>query len=91
MAIRKILVAKEAGDDIKLIFDISTTDGEKNKIANTIYEVLAMYNLDLEVTQYNRGVILINGLNLISFKDNVTSDIINIYTDWFLDNRVSPL
>ena len=91
MAIRKILVAKEAGDDIKLIFDISTTDGEKNKIANTIYEVLAMYNLDLEVTQYNGGVILIIGLNLIDFKNNVTDDIINIYTDWFLDNRVSPL
>lgn len=91
MAIRKILVARESGDDIKLIFDISTTDGEKNKIANTIYEVLAMYNLDLEIVQHNRGVILIRGLNLIDFKNNVTDDIINIYTDWFLDNRISPL
>ena len=91
MAIRKILVARESGEDIKLVFDISTTDGEKNKIANTIYEVLAMYNLDLEIMQYNLGVILIRGLNLVDFKDNVTDDIINLYTDWFLDNRVSPL
>lgn len=91
MAIRKILVARESGEDIKLVFDISTTDGEKNKIANTIYEVLAMYNLDLEIMQYNLGVILIRGLNLVDFKDDVTDDIINIYTDWFLDNKVSPL
>lgn len=85
---RRILVFREDKEDILVNYDIASTNVEKDKIANTIYEVLAMYSLDCQILEVKRGIYRVEGLNLVGHNKDVTSDIFEIYTEWYSDREL---
>ena len=58
---------------------------EKDKLVSVIYEILFCYSLDNVVKTKNAGTFIIEGLAMENVKDSVIADIVDAYTEWYLD------
>lgn len=86
---KKILSFKKDSDDILLWVDAATPVREREKVVNTVYEVLSMYQVDCIVRKKNISVFIIEGLGRFSFYQDVCDDIFDAYTEWYMHRIVT--
>lgn len=80
---RAVLVFKEKEDDIIVNYDIASSNDERNRIAKTIFQVLAIYSLDLTLEEVNKSNYVIKGLKQVEYYNDVLSDIKEYYEDTY--------
>ena len=81
---RKPLIIKMDGDDMRVNFDIATRTEDKQKIANTIIEVLAIYGLEYTIVEKGLGNFLVLGFADDPLYYEVKSEILESYNDYLL-------
>lgn len=86
---KKILSFKKSDEDILLVVDAATSVRERDKVVNTVYEILSMYQVDCIVRKKNISVFIIEGLGRFDFYQDVCNDIFDAYTDWYMHRIVS--
>lgn len=87
--VRRILVFREQADDILVNFDVASSNEEKDRIANIIYETLFYYSLSNVVVKKNQSTYIVQGLAKEDCKKSVCEDIYDAYVDWYTNRQAA--
>ena len=85
--VKRIISFKKVENDITVWVDVATSQQERDKVVNIIYEIISMYQLDLIIKKKNLSTYIIEGLGAVGYYQNVCDDIYDAYTEWYMHRK----
>ena len=86
---KRILSFKKVENDVTVWIDAATSQRERDKVINIIYETLSIYGLDFVVSKKNLSIYVIGGLGTIEYYEDVCNDIFDAYTEWYMHRSIT--
>lgn len=80
---KRITTFKIEENHVRFWIDAASSNKERDKLIQTIYEVLSIYELDFVVEKQNLTTYIVKGLQLIPHVQFVLDDILEFYIDWY--------